>query len=211
MMKTIAYLIASLVFCLIVAISNGEELPKSESITHYTGKWAEEDFAAVASRYYKSLENSQLDKTVTTLNDLSEIITDPKAHPNSPSEYAKLTFSRWGKKPCFMTHLYQVVEQGDSRFKKDFKEIFGKNLKHYEVICASYQLDGSKEKTSIGDPDYSRMLSAELFSRIDLWLMDETGKCYVVLSYKPASSFKGNMRNEALKRLGIHGAKLWDD
>jgi hypothetical protein len=210
-MKTILISRVFLVLIFFAASVSGEDSKGSSGESYYTESWDSVEFTTLAARYYRSLENKEFDKAVTTLNDFSEIVFDSTKEAVTPKEKMRAAFPRWGRKPCFITNLYQVVGQENSKFKLDFKEIFGKKLRHYKVVCLSYPHDEKKDLGKVLCGDYGQMLNDEEYSRIDLWLMDEDGKCYVVLSYEPSSSFKGNMRHGALERIGIHGARLWND
>lgn len=176
------------------------------------GSWPIDQFYSTAARYYQSLDTKKLDDQVITLNDLSEVIIDlPENSPESKDGVNKLkyAFARWGKKPVSVVPIYQVVEHGDSEFRRDFKEIFGKSVKYYQCVCATYATNNKSDLNNLRVLDPSGIFSVATFSKLDLWLMDENGKCYVVLSYEVARGFKGNMKFKALEKLGIRDAKLW--
>jgi hypothetical protein len=189
--------------CAEVQNSNHDTLISNES-------WPREKLCAVAANYYQSIADKKIEEKVVTLNDLSEIIVEQELFGVSAPKTARSAFVRWGKKPCSLSFLYNVIETDNSSFKKDFKEIFGKQVKYYQVVYTSYFLNGEQKATRFHTLDPSGMWNLDTFSKLDLWLMDEDGNNYVILSYEPARKFKGNLNSGVLKRLGVKNAKLWD-
>jgi hypothetical protein len=174
------------------------------------GPWPIDSLLTISTRYYNSIEEKKLDNQINTLNNLSDVIIEKSILSKEELNTSRAVFARWGKKPCSVGRLYHVVEREDSEFKKVFKEIFGKSLKCYQAVCTTYRRNDKIDENISVAQDNSGMWDLGTFSTIDLWLMDEDGKCYVILSYEPAREFKYNMSKSALERLGIHNAQLWD-
>lgn len=172
--------------------------------------WPREKLCALGAEYYQALADKKIGDKVTTLNDLKEIIVDPEELGPLAPKTARTTFVRWGRKPHSLSFMNHIVEDANSTFRKDFKEIFGKEIKYHQVVYISYFIGEKQKKTKFYEIDPSGMWDLDTFSNLDLWLMDEDGKVYVIMSYEPSSKFKGNLRYSTLERLGVKNAKLWD-
>lgn len=192
------------------AMLSGEQ-DNGSAIKVNHGPWPIDKFCSIAANYYQGISKKKLDDQVVTLNDLGDVKLNIETN-NSPdaakSDLGALK-ARWGKKSQFLAPLYHVVESDDAVFKVDFKEIFGKSIKYYQAVCISYPGDERADKNSWRVLDPTGLFELASISTIDLWLMDEDGKCYVILSYEPARGFKGNLTYKVLERIGIRNAKLW--
>jgi hypothetical protein len=201
-----------LCFSLIFSVSflKAENSDTNPDLPISCGPWPIDYLITISTRYYNSIEEKKLDNQINTLNNLSDVIIEKSKLTKEELNTSKAVFARWGKKPCSVGLLYHVVEREDSEFKKVFKEIFGKSLKCYQAVCTTYKRNDKTDENISVAQDNSGMWDLGTFSTIDLWLMDEDGKCYVILSYKPDREFKYNLTYSALERLGIHDAQLWD-
>lgn len=165
------------------------------------------------SHYYFLLSKKQLDNSVVTLSDLDVVtslvdLTQSRESNVSSGSINKL-FQRWGKKPSGIVKLYSVIERPDPDFKLEFEDIFKKKIKNYQVLCVTYTTSNPSENTRYKALDPHGLWVPGAFSMIDVWIVDEDNKWYVLMGYDARTSLKGNLNQKILSRLGIHDAKLW--
>lgn len=173
-----------------------------------------EGFYSVSSQYYKSLESKKLEEKVVTLNDLGEVCVDPgdeedKSQLPTSKEGVRVRAleknSRWGRAKPQLALLYRVVDFEE--IKGIFSRLFGKELSHWQVVVATYTRNEGKAKV-VSESDPSGAFDLDAFSKLDLWLLDEDGKWYVLLGYRPCLKLNQNISMAAAKRLGISPEKL---